>query len=33
MAGPRRPQDRVPLKDARDAFRKALSTWGKEART
>ena len=33
MAGPRRPQDRVPLKEARDAFRKALSTWGKEART
>src|SRR3972149_1334810 len=33
MAGPRRPQDRVPLKEARDAFREALSTWGKEART
>src|SRR5512143_420329 len=32
IAGPRRPQDRVPLKGARDAFRKALSTWGKEAR-
>jgi aconitate hydratase len=32
MAGPRRPQDRVPLNEARDAFRKALSTWGKEAR-
>ena len=32
MAGPRRPQDRVPLKGAKEAFRKALSTWGKEAR-
>src|SRR3990172_4334786 len=32
MAGPRRPQDRVPLKESRAAFRKALSTWGKEPR-
>jgi aconitate hydratase len=32
MAGPRRPQDRVPLKESKAAFRKALSTWGKEPR-
>ncbi|MBP2677329.1 MAG: acnA, partial [Deltaproteobacteria bacterium] len=32
MAGPRRPQDRVPLKESKATFRKALSTWGKEPR-
>ncbi|RJP18756.1 MAG: aconitate hydratase AcnA [Deltaproteobacteria bacterium] len=31
LAGPKRPQDRVTLKESKAAFRKALSTWGKEA--
>ncbi len=30
LAGPKRPQDRVPLGAARESFRKALGGWGKE---
>jgi aconitate hydratase len=30
LAGPRRPQDRVPLAKARSAFRAALPSWGKK---
>ncbi|MBI5906338.1 MAG: aconitate hydratase AcnA [Deltaproteobacteria bacterium] len=30
LAGPKRPQDRVALKDSKAAFRKALASWGKE---
>ena len=33
LAGPKRPQDRVPLSESKSAFRNALSTWGKEPRT
>jgi aconitate hydratase len=33
LAGPKRPQDRVPLSEAKGAFRHALSAWGKEPRT
>jgi aconitate hydratase len=29
LAGPKRPQDRVPLSGARESFRKALGGWGK----
>src|SRR5512135_3133410 len=32
LAGPKRPQDRVPLKEAKAAFLSALSGWGKEPR-
>jgi len=32
LAGPKRPQDRVPLKAAKAAFLSALSGWGKEPR-
>jgi len=32
LAGPKRPQDRVPLSEAKGAFRHALSAWGKEPR-
>jgi aconitate hydratase len=32
LAGPKRPQDRVPLPGAKAAFRTALSAWGKEPR-
>jgi aconitate hydratase len=32
LAGPKRPQDRVPLREAKSAFRIALSGWGKEPR-
>jgi len=31
LAGPKRPQDRVPLEEVRESFRKALSGWGKAA--
>jgi len=31
LAGPRRPQDRIPLREAREAFRRALETWGVDA--
>ncbi|HEU5360098.1 MAG TPA: aconitate hydratase AcnA [Candidatus Deferrimicrobiaceae bacterium] len=30
LAGPKRPQDRVPLSEAKGAFRKALASWGRE---
>jgi len=32
LAGPKRPQDRVPLKESRASFRKALAGWGREPR-
>jgi aconitate hydratase len=32
LAGPKRPQDRVPLSEAKAGFRKALASWGKEPR-
>ncbi|MBI5419973.1 MAG: aconitate hydratase AcnA [Deltaproteobacteria bacterium] len=32
LAGPKRPQDRVPLREAKVSFRKALAGWGKEPR-
>jgi aconitate hydratase len=32
LAGPKRPQDRVPLREAKTGFRKALAAWGKEPR-
>ncbi len=32
LAGPKRPQDRVPLREAKTAFLSALSGWGKEPR-
>ena len=32
LAGPKRPQDRVPLSGSKTAFRAALSGWGKEPR-
>ncbi len=32
LAGPKRPQDRVPLSGAKAAFRTALSVWGKTPR-
>jgi aconitate hydratase len=32
LAGPRRPQDRVPLSAFKEAFRAELSAWGKEPR-
>ena len=32
LAGPKRPQDRVPLKEAKAAFLSALAGWGKEPR-
>ncbi|MGE5189380.1 MAG: aconitate hydratase AcnA [Gemmatimonadota bacterium] len=32
LAGPKRPQDRVPLREAKAAFLSALSGWGKEPR-
>ncbi|MGE5247541.1 MAG: aconitate hydratase AcnA, partial [Verrucomicrobiota bacterium] len=33
LAGPKRPQDRVPLAGAKTAFRAALSAWGKTPRS
>jgi aconitate hydratase len=32
LAGPRRPQDRVPLREAKASFRKALASWDREPR-